>query len=112
MKKRLISPRFLKILIPSTLVLTGIIFYSLDHYASKIRESQKKASRHELTAWIARERVLVETREETVVEHEPTARTIDYGRPEGDWDIQEPHDEGIEYDYLRDRGMKVSYQAE
>lgn len=100
---------FLKFTIPSLLILSCLTFFSLYHYASKVQKMQREAAYADMVGWAAMERILVKTREETVVEYKPLpVRPDDKSHPVG-WEPEEPNDEGIEYDYLREQNINVSY---
>ncbi|GAG72554.1 unnamed protein product, partial [marine sediment metagenome] len=44
--------------------------------------------------------------------YEPLPVRVDDKSPPGEWDPEEPNDAGIEYDYLRERNIDVSYSPE
>lgn len=103
------SSLFKKVIIPSLIILIGLTIFLLHQYNSKVQTLKKQTAHNEMTAWMESERILVKTREETSLPPVTLPVTPEDDSNQDDYYPEEPNDEGIEYDYLSEQGVNVSY---
>jgi len=95
-----LSPAFKRAVIPFLIVLCWLTFFFLDQYRLEVRQIKTKTSGKEIAGWMALQKLLVDDREEIVVESPSKPKKLEYQYPERYPDFPEPNDEGIEYDLL------------